>query len=292
MKIKFAIVGLVMSIVGMARAQDKTTPPSFEKLAKTYDYDAKKPLGMKETPQADIGITVLRLTFSGANGKSVPGLFLRPKGDKKVPCVLLLHGLGSKKEDMVGSFGNELVKNGYAVLALDAPFHGERKPKDDGKGNSQARFQMQFLETIQEGVRDWRRGVDYLETRKDVDIKRLGLIGYSMGSMMGSIFAAVDDRVKASAFCVGGDPILPMAKAMGNPMAYSISPSLFVGHIAPRPVLFINGKKDTTMLEVAAKLLIDAAQKPKEVIWVDAGHILPPKDAQQAVTWIEKTLGK
>ncbi len=295
MKIKSAIVALIMGSIGIAFGQENATPPPFSKLAKTYDYNAKKPLNVKEKPQAESGFTALHLTFTGTNGKSVPGLFWRPKGDGKVPCVLLLHGMGSNKEDMTRTFGNELVKKGYAVLALDAPFHGERKPQDDGKKNDQARFQMQFVSTVTEGIKDWRRGIDYLETRKDINTQKLGLIGYSMGSMMGSIFAAVDDRVKASAFCVGGDPILPMAAtlpAIARSTVYSVASSLFVGHIAPRPVLFINGIKDTTMPEAAAKRLIDAAQKPKEVIWADAGHILPPKDAAQAVTWLEKTLGK
>ena len=287
MKLIIAALGMFLSSVGMAFGQGKT-PPAYEKLAKVYDYDAKKPLDVKEESQSSAGYSAWHLTLKGANGKTVPGVFLRPKAEGVYPCVLLLHGLTSKKEDMTESFGTELVKKGYAVLALDAPNHGERKPKDPSKAN----FQMQFLETVQEGVKDWRRGIDYLVTRKDVDNKRIGLIGYSMGSMMGSILTALDTRIKASAFCVGGDPILPMAQSVGNVQAYAIAPSLFVGHIAPRPILFINGKKDQTMPEEASKRFIDAAQKPKEVIWVDSGHILPPNDAGKAVTWIEKALVK
>ena len=292
MRLTFAGLAMFVSSIGMAFGQGKPAPPTYDKLVKTYDYDAKKPLDVKEESQAATGYSSWHLTLTGANGKTVPGVFMRPKAAGVYPCVLLLHGLTSKKEDMTHGFGEALVKNGYAVLALDAPNHGERKPKDDGKGNDQSRFQTQFLETVTEGIRDWRRGIDYLMTRKDVDSKRIGLIGYSMGSMMGSILSALDTRIKASAFCVGGDPILPMAQAMGNATAYSIAPSLFVGHIAPRPILFINGTKDTTMPEAASKRLIDAAGKPKEVIWADSGHILPQNDAAKAVTWIEKALAK
>jgi uncharacterized protein len=267
-------------------------PPSFETLAKTYQYDSKKPLDAKEEAQKD---SAWHLTFAGTDGKPVPGVFMRPKASGKYPVVLLLHGLTSNKETMAASFGTELVKRGFAVLALDAPFHGERKPKNDDAATAQREFQTRFVTTFQVGIKDWRRGLDYLATRPDVDTKRIGLIGYSMGSMMGSILAATDSRVKASAFCVGGDPILGMAANLppaAKSAVYPIAPSLFVGHIAPRPTLFINGKQDNVVNEAAAKRFYDAAQKPKEIIWADAGHILPPKDAGKAVDWIEKTLTK
>lgn len=291
---RFSIACLAVIGLAIPAAAQTVTPPSFETLAKTYQYDTKKPLDVKEEAQKDSPAS-WHLTLAGTDGKPVPGVFMRPKADGKYPVVLLLHGLTSKKEDMLQGFGTELVKRGFAVLALDAPFHGERKPKNEDAATAQREFQTRFVTTFQVGIKDWRRGIDYLQTRKDVDVKRMGLIGYSMGSMMGSILAAVDNRVKASAFCVGGDPVIALAASLppaAQPSAYSIAPSLFVGHIAPRPTLFINGKQDQTISEAAAERFQDAAQKPKEIIWADAGHILPPKDAMKSVSWIEKTLTK
>ena len=117
----------------------------------------------------------------------------------------------------------------------------------------------------------------------------MGLLGYSMGSMMGSILGAVDDRIGAFALCVGGDPILPIVGQIPvalRGLAYDVSPSLYVGHIAPRPILMLNGRQDTTMPEAASHLLYAAAQEPKEQMWYESGHLLPPEAGMKAITWI------
>ena len=265
--------------------------PSWEKLSAAYKYEIKAAT-VKEEAKQDADHFLQRLALTSASGETVPALFRRPKTDGIYPCVLLLHGLGSKKEDMSSMFGRALADKGIASLALDAPDHGERKPAG---AQPPAQNPMRFLQVMRGGITDYRIAVDYLKTRKDVDSARIGLLGYSMGAMMGSILSGVDDRVKATVLCVGGDVVRSFADRIPpafREQAETVAPSNFVGHISPRPVLMINGKQDQLVNEVAAKALHDAAKDPKEIIWADAGHMLPPAIAAKGIDWLVVKLAK
>lgn len=282
---------LVGSGRGIARAQKAAAEarPPWNRLQAAYRYDAQKAIEVTETPVPSSDSFKLDLQLVGPSGQKVPGVFLRPKAEGVYPCVLLLHGLTSNKETMVTVFGQPLLKKGFAILALDAPYHGARR----ATGRVTAQAPELFYQTVHEGIRDYRRALDYLFARKDIDKKRIGMLGYSMGSIMGSMLGGVDSRIHAFVFCVGGDPILarlataePELKERG----YTISPSLYVSHIAPRPLLMLNGKQDTTINETATRLLYDAAGQPKQLEWYESGHILPPPAATKGVVWLEEKL--
>lgn len=268
-------------------------PPAWDKLKAAYDYKPapKSPAPVVEARDA-ADYLLQHVSLTGADGKTIPGLFLRPKADGKYPVALLLHGLGSDKETMLRAFGRPLAARGIACLALDAREHGERKPT----GQTAAPDAMRFATVMRATIGDYRLALDWLKTRADVDSRRIGLLGYSMGAMMGSILGGVDDRVKAAVLEVGGDPIRPYLRAApqaARDAVEFVSTSNYVGHIAPRPVLMINARADQTMKEDAAKRLQDAAREPKQIIWAEGGHILAPADAQKGTAWLaEKLTGK
>jgi len=53
-------------------------------------------------------------------------------------------------------------------------------------------------------VKDFRRTIDYLESRDDMSAKSVGLIGYSWGSEMAPIALSVEPRVAAAVLNVAG----------------------------------------------------------------------------------------
>jgi dienelactone hydrolase len=260
-------------------------------LKAAYAYDAKAPLSVTADAPAEEGdITRTHLTFTDAKGKKVTGVFLRPKKEGVYPVVLVLHGLGGSKEQMLAAFGKPLVGNaGVAVLALDALLHGERK--EEGRAPQDP---VAFVDVMRTTVLDYRQALDWLAKRKDVDTKKVGLFGYSMGAMMGSILTGVDERVSAATLCVGGDPIRPMLSAAPpalRTLAEAAAPSNYIGHAAGRPLYLINGTQDKTITPEAAKRLIEAAKEPKTVVWVESGHILPADDVRKGLTWLAGKLG-
>ena len=107
--------------------------------------------------------------------------FRAPRGVARPPCVVLLGGLDTTKEDYLTV--NELcVRRGLATLAFDGPGQGETA------------FEMLWRKDFESAV---VAVIDYLETRTDIDRDRIGLIGRSMGGFYGPKTAAMDQRIKA-----------------------------------------------------------------------------------------------
>ena len=243
--------------------------PSWETLQQSFAYDASAPLSAKETLEGQR----LRLSFINARGETVTALYQKPDGPGPFPCVALLHGLGGNKEQFFNGMAPELVKQGFAVIALDAALHGERKV--EGKSPQAA-----FIKVVPDTVKDWRQALDWLGTRPEINKSRIGLLGYSMGAFQGSILMGVEPRFQAATLCVGGDPFVKF------PGAALASPSNFIGHAAPRPVYFANGTKDTTITPAASKVLISAAKVPKIVNWIECGHMLPADEVKKGLQWL------
>ena len=260
--------------------------PEWEKLKAAYDYSQEE-VAMKEEPQQRDDVTQINLSFTGPNGKTVEGIFLRPKAEKVYPCALVLHGLTNNKEIAVKMFGERLLKNGIAVLALDAPEHGAGQPKNKSYWNEQV-----IQVAVHEGGRNYRKALDWLTKRDDIDPARIGALGYSLGAITSVILGGVDDRVSAFSLCVGGDPFLVVAQAAPaqRDAIFTVCPSLFASHLAGRPILFQNGKSDVVIVRPAAMLLHNAAKDPKTVAWYNGGHDLPDAVRARAVNWLVKKL--
>lgn len=158
--------------------------------------------------RADDGLVTERLSIASEKKRDgrverVPILLVRPeKGEGRRPAVVVLHGTGGTKESQRGWLEG-LARQGMIGLAIDARYHGERVPGSKGSAA--------YVEAV---TRAWKAGpgeqehpfyydtawdlwrvLDYLETRPDVDPKRLGMIGFSMGGIQTWLAASVDDRV-------------------------------------------------------------------------------------------------
>ena len=287
LKSAFALTCLVP--LRLASAQEVKLP-DWKTLRAIYQYDAKKPLEVEEKALEDPNYLKVHLSLTTLSGERAPGVFMRPKAEGRYPIVILLHGLTSNKESMITRYGKALLSEGCAILALDAPRHGERRNQGENVWQSDL-----FVQITRDGIRDYRRALDYLAKRDDVDMKRTGLVGYSMGAMMGTILTAVDNRVKNAILCVGGDVginrvnTLPEAQRQAG---YAVCTSLFAAHIAPRPVLMLNGKADTIVTPATTKLVYEAAGKGKEIFWFESGHDLPKEADVKAVEWMMDKIGK
>jgi len=57
------------------------------------------------------------------------------------------------------------------------------------------------------------------------------------------------------------------------------APERFIGLVAPRPIVMVNGIDDPQMPVSAAEHLYDAAREPKTMIWLRTGHLMPTDSA-------------
>jgi dienelactone hydrolase len=231
----------------------------------------------------------------------MPVYLLLPKAAQKpLPVVLAFHGHGYGVKDIVGlwedgeerdtpdgyhkDFGVELCRAGFAVAAPEIACFGERQTDfsclntalDQPVPSTCTHSAMLafHLGTSVVGMRvhDGMRLVDYLETRPELDIRRLGAMGISGGGMHTFFSTCLDERIRACVvsgyFCTFRDSILAMSHCACN-----FVPGLgqfgemydLAGLIAPRPMLVESGNYDNIFPQKAVKASVSRADAVYEV---------------------------
>jgi dienelactone hydrolase len=208
-----ALALLVLAQVAPAEVRAPSLPPPARVKAeflKLLDRP-KVPLDVKadEARRGDDGLTTETLSFASerkADGTTerVPTLVVRPGAEGvRRPAVIVLHGTGGTKDKM-RPWLVDLARRGFVAVAIDARYHGARSRLGFGSaayneaitrawkaGPGQPQEHPFYFDTCW----DIWRTLDYLTTRDDVDPKRVGMIGISMGGIETWLAGAVDDRV-------------------------------------------------------------------------------------------------
>ncbi len=136
-------------------------------------------------------------------------------------------------------------------------------------------------------VKDFRRTLDYLSTRADIDTTKFSYFGFSWGGYMGGIIPAVEPRVRASVLYVAG-----LTMERGRP---EVEPINYLPRIKT-PVLMLNGKYDfffpseTAQRPFFENLGTLAADKRWSLY--EGGHDVPRTVLiRESLAWLDKYLG-
>jgi dienelactone hydrolase len=140
----------------------------------------------------------------------VPVLIVRPAAAGRYAVMIVLHGTGGSKEG-VRSWLTDLAALGIMGVAIDARYHGERVPGSKGSQAYVAAITKAWKAPKEEmehpfyydTVWDLWRLIDVLEKRADVDPKRIGMMGISMGGIQTWLAASVDERVAVAMPLIG-----------------------------------------------------------------------------------------
>lgn len=112
---------------------------------------------------------------------SIPAYLRRPDVDGPVPCVVLIGGLESTKEESY-LFEAMCLRRGMATLAFDGPGQGE----------------MFFTRKLGPGFEKVTSTVvDHLEKTDGLDADRIGVLGRSLGAYYSVLSASCDPRLRA-----------------------------------------------------------------------------------------------
>jgi uncharacterized protein len=125
------------------------------------------------------------ITFPNAKAKiSLAGTLTLPAGPGPFPAAILISGSGphDRDESLVGHrpflvLADHLTRKGVAVLRFDKR----------GIGKSTGDFASATMEDF---TGDTEAALAYLKTRKEIDLKRIGLIGHSEGGLIAPLVAA------------------------------------------------------------------------------------------------------
>lgn len=236
------------------------------------------------------GYTVEKIHFQSRPGLYVTANFYLPKSRKpneKLPAILYVCGHGNVVEGGV-SYGSKVkyqyhptwfARNGFACIVLDTNELAEI-PGDHHGTYSRGMWWWQARGYTPAGVELWNaiRALDYLETRPEVDPKRMGVTGRSGGGATSWWVAAADDRVQAAV------PVAGIADLRAHLIEGELPPfraGVISGHcdcmfpvntyrwdfanvaalIAPRPLLLGNTDKDTIFPVAGYRRLAEKVRK-------------------------------
>ena len=138
------------------------------------------------------------VSFAGATAEILmAGTITTPKSEGKFPAVILVSGSGpqNRDEELVGHkpflvWADALTKSGFAVLRYD----------DRGTYKSTGTFKGA---TSQDFALDTAAAVAYLKTRKDIDPKRIVVMGHSEGGIIAPIVASKDPSLAGIVLLAG-----------------------------------------------------------------------------------------
>jgi len=282
-----------------------------------YTYDRNLPLDAKLTPlDANEDHTRYNLSYFSVHDQRVTALLSVPKKfAPPFPAVLLMHGSGGHKDaDYIKAVSFELNRQGYATLSIDAQYRGDRK-RPDVVGEILNPDSFRMRDAWVQTVVDLRRGVDYLNSRPDIDSSKIGYLGFSMGGMLGACLGGVERRVSCFLLAVPGGGLVKIAQELDKHPALkkywpvTLTPEVmkrveefatvcdpvhFVGNILPRPLLIIVAKNDELIPPEASQMLVEAAhaKEGENVKRMETGHVLNPVVIFDVRNFFNEHLGK
>jgi hypothetical protein len=249
-------------------------------------------LGKPLTP-SDIGLTYEEINVIVDSGLKLNSWLIKSPTPTK-GTVLYLHGVADCKIDGI-RFAKLLHDNHYNVFLYDARRHGE----SEGRYCTYGYYEKH----------DVTRIIDYLETRTDFTLGKVGIFGTSMGAAVAIQAAALDKRIVAVVaensfatlrsifddyqkrmiklpFHYLRNLVIKRSEWLAKFKANDVSPLDLVRHIHI-PLLFIYGKEDHLINYKYSVMLYERTDEPKELFpienakhndtWDVAGDVYPQK---------------
>jgi len=181
--------------------------------AQLGEFPQRTPLNAKVVAKEDRdGYRIEKIIFESQPGLFVTGVLYLPASKPPYPAVLVPcgHSKNGKAYEAYQRVSILLAKNGIAAFCYDPIGQGERYQILDAKGKPRFASTLEHtlvgagcillgINTAWYRVWDGMRAIDYLESRPEIDAKRIGCTGCSGGGTLTSYLMALDDRVACAA---------------------------------------------------------------------------------------------
>jgi dienelactone hydrolase len=272
-------------------AEEPVSDEVFRAYLSLFNYDRSSLRSEVEwRERAEDDFAVERVTYDAAYGSERLTAFLylpihyRPPH----PTVVFFPGseviyLDSSERLKKGYFGHFPMSSGYAGLL---PIYKSTFERGDELKSDYPDSSTFYRDHVVMWVKDLRRSIDFLHTRKDVDTDNIAFYGVSWGGALAPIMLAVEDRMKTGILHAGG---LMFQRSLPE-----VEPLNYLPRVK-QPVLTLNGKYDWWMpLETSLipmfQLLGTSAANKRHVLF-ETGHFLPEHEtARESLDWLRTHL--
>ena len=270
---------------------DKQTnvPERYRLNERGFDYQCSL---KRDLPNS--GVRVFRVQFPSPvktatpENNTVHAEFYRPYGEGPFPAVIVLD-ITAGDQSLSRHLSIFLAQKKIAALFVQMAYYGPRRPP-----GSKLRLLMPNIEhtlaAVRQTVLDLRVATAWLEARPEIDNKRLGIMGTSLGSFMAALTAEMEPKLGRVVVLLGGggfvDAYYDHPKAASYRKIYEAlggTKEMLVKIIAPadpltcaanlkeHKLLILAGKRDTIVPPKMAEALWKASGRQK-IVWYDCDH--------------------
>ena len=265
------------------------------------------------------GYKIEKVVYQSFKNHHVTANLYIPDGEGKFPAVLLFCGHEDLSKATISYQQTAILfaKNGFVVFVIDPVSQSERVQLTDKSGKALTRgattehtllnLSANLLGTSVAAYQlfDNVCGVDYLQTRPEVDFSKIGCIGNSGGAMQAIYLAAFDGRIKIIAPCsylASREKALETTGAadgcaqIPNEGLAQLEMSDYLIAAAPKPILVLAGRYDfidyngtlqsfNNLKKVYQSL---AAPEKLSLFTYDDGHGISKPKREAALQWFKK----
>lgn len=274
---------------------EQTVPERFQ--LKAHQFESNSEFLRTSGP-----VQVFKVTFpspvesESEVNNTVHAEYYLPAGEGPFPAVVVLHILGGEfpLSQMVA---NSLARKQVAALFIKMPYYGERREK----GNRRRMISRNPEETVEgmtQAVLDIRRGAAWLCARPEINTRRMGVTGISLGGIMSALSAPAEPRFQKVAIYLGGGNLAEFLWDKDHPEAEQfrgdwkknggtresfielmkpVDPISYGHLLQNRDVLMVAARNDEIVPPAATKALYATMGEKPELIWLDSGHITAAK---------------
>jgi dienelactone hydrolase len=240
------------------------------------------------------GVRVFRVQFPSPVKSATPenntvhAEYYLPSGNRPFPGVIVLD-ITAGNQSLSRHLSLFLAQKKIAALFVQMAYYGPRRPP-----GSKLRLLMPNIEhslaAIRQTVLDLRVAAAWLKARPEIDGKRLGIMGTSLGSFMAALTAEMEPKLGRVAVLLGGggvvDAYYDHPKAASYRRVYEAlggskealtkvlapaDPLTCAANLKEHKLLILAGKRDDIVPPKMAEALWNASGRQR-IVWYDCTH--------------------
>lgn len=274
------------------RVEKPVADAEFRIYQRLFEYDRRELAPTIEKTDTTEDWIRQRVTIDAGYGgeRMLINVFVPRNAPQPYQTVVMFPGSGAifqrSSDDLGPGIGliDFVVKSGRTVIL--PVYRGTYERGSALKSDYQSPTPL-WREHVVAWVKEFRRTVDYIELRPDLDERSVAYFGFSWGGYMGGIIPALEPRARAVVLFVGG--------LLMQPTYPEVDPLNFLPRIT-QPVLMLNGRYDHFFpVETSQKPMFDLLGTPakdKRYMLYERGHNVPRTELiKETLTWLDRYLG-
>ncbi|MBV9122833.1 MAG: alpha/beta hydrolase [Planctomycetes bacterium] len=267
----------------------KDIPERYRLQDHSFDYEMS---WKTELPNSGVTVYILRypspVVSDCPENNTVYAEYYRPRGHGPFPGVIVLDITGGDQK-LSRTIATHLAQNGIAGLFVQMAYYGPRRPPNSELRLLSSDFDR-TMAAVRQTVLDNRRAAAWLAERPEIDSKRLGILGTSLGSFLGTLTAEMEPRLHRLGVLLGGGglvdgfyddpraaPFRSVWEALGGTRAQlarliaPADPLTCAANLKEHQVLILAGQRDDIVPPSMARALWQASGRQK-IVWFNCTH--------------------